>query len=385
MSGGSWIERYRTLIIFVVSTAVALWLLYVLRSAMFPFILGVVVAYLLLPIVIWTERILPPRGGWFKSKRILSIALVFIVIFGVIGFLSYFVITDIINVFSYLLEHAPQFIAKALATLREWATIFREHFPTEMQQEVDRAVLSAGTAIANAVRDMVTRGVSFIPGTVGLVFGFLLSPFFVFFVLRDYEGLRDAFRSTASPWIGHHIFHVVEILDRVLGRYIRTQLMLGWVVAYFCFVGLLMLQVPAAAALAAFAGVMELVPLVGPWIALAMATVVALASVPEKAIWVAILFFVVQQTENLILAPRVQRDQMQMHPSIMLVLLVLGVRFAGFWGLFIAVPLAAILVELYRYVRDAAAIIGVQEAAQHSRSHTPRRDLSHERWHSSSK
>lgn len=344
-------RRYRSLIVFLVLVAVGLWVFYMLRSALFPFLVGIVLAYLLLPLVMWTERLLPAWEGRHKVTRVLSILLVFVVTFGVLGFLAYFVVTDVIDILAYILEHAPQFISRALLTIREWTAVFGEQFPPGMQQEVQGLILAAGTEVAEAAEAIVISGISFIPATVGLVFGFLLSPIFLFYVLRDYEGLSRHFHSAAFPWVAQHSHHIVRIVDGVLARYVRTQLMLGWVVAYFCFVGLLVLEVPAAAALAVLAGLMELIPIIGPWIALVVAAVFALATVPTKAIWVALLFLVVQQTENLVLAPRVHGSQFRIHPAIVLVLLVLGARFAGFWGLLLAVPIAATIVELYRYAR----------------------------------
>ena len=69
------------------------------------------------------------------------------------------------------------------------------------------------------------------------------------------------------------------------------------------------------------------------------------------ALWVALLFLIVQLLENALLVPRIQGGYLRIHPAVVIVLLVLGAYIAGFWGLVLAVPLAATIVEIYKYMR----------------------------------
>ena len=84
--------------------------------------------------------------------------------------------------------------------------------------------------------------------------------------------------------------------------------------------------------------------------------IVVLAIAPEKVIWVAILYLGVQLLENTLLVPRIQGGYLHIHPAIVIVLLVLGAYIAGFWGLILAVPLTATIVEIYKYVRHSIEI-----------------------------
>ncbi len=84
--------------------------------------------------------------------------------------------------------------------------------------------------------------------------------------------------------------------------------------------------------------------------------IVTLAVAPQKAIWVAVLFFLVQILENNLLVPRIQGSYLHIHPVMIMVLLVLGAYLAGFWGIVLAVPLSATIVEIYKYVRQSAKV-----------------------------
>ncbi len=343
--------RHWRLLSFILGLIIVFWLLYALRSAIIPFVIGLVLAYLLLPIILWIERKLPRRDKWWQTKRVSLIILLFIVILGFVGLFSYFIVTTVIDAFIVLLENAPEYISRGLLTLQQWAEGIRQQLPPEMRQQVDELMLEAGAALGNFIRDAFTRGISFLPGTFSLLLGFGALPIFLFYILKDSEKLSKSFYSALSPWVAEHTKNIVSIIERVLGRYIRAQLMLGLVVAYFVFIGLLILGLSSVApALAAFAGITELIPILGPWIGGAAAVIITLAIAPEKVIWVALLFLVVQLLENNLLVPRIQGGYLRIHPAIMVVLLVLGAYIAGLWGILLIAPLTATIVEIYKYV-----------------------------------
>ena len=107
-----------------------------------------------------------------------------------------------------------------------------------------------------------------------------------------------------------------------------------------------------APALGLLAGVTEMIPTIGPWIGGIVAGIVTLAISPDKIFWVILLFVAIQLVENHLLVPKVQGTFLHIHPAVMLFLLVLGIYMAGFWGALLIGPLTALLVELFKYVRD---------------------------------
>lgn len=356
--------RHRRLIFFILGIIIIFWLLYALRSAILPFIFGLVLAYLFLPVISWAERKLPRQGKWFQTKRVSLIVLIFIILLGLVGALSYYVVTAVIQAFLVLVENAPAYISWALLRLQEWAEGLRQQFPPEMQQHVNEFLVDAAVALGNALRGAFTRGVSFIPHTLSLVFGFVCLPIFLFYIMKDWEKLGRGFYSALSPAIAEHVRGVISVIEGVLGRWIRAQLLLGLIVAYLCFIGLLILRIPFAPALAAFAGLTEFIPILGPWIGGAAGVIVALAMAPGKAIWVALLYVLVQLLENNLLVPRIQGTYLRIHPAVVLVLLVLGAYIAGFWGMIAAVPLAATIVEIYKYVRRSMKAEEIEQIPQ---------------------
>jgi predicted PurR-regulated permease PerM len=123
------------------------------------------------------------------------------------------------------------------------------------------------------------------------------------------------------------------------------------VVGLCAFVLLMVLRIDFALPLALFAGLTEMVPMIGPWIGGGLAVLVTLATSPEKVIWVALGYIVIQLLENNLLVPKIQGSQMQIHPAFVIIISLLGAYFAGILGFIVALPLAMIFVESFKYFR----------------------------------
>jgi len=357
--------KHWRLVSLVLGIIIVFWVLYLLRTAIFPFVIGLVLAYLLLPVISWSERKLPRPGRWLGFKRVFSIGIVFLILLALVAVFSYFIVTAVIDASLALAENAPYFISKSLYQIQKWLEIVRQQFPPEIRNEVDRALLEAGVALGNTIRDALVKGISFVPRTFSIFLGLAALPLFLFYTLKDSERLKRSFYSGLTPGIAEHVKNILSIIENVLGRYIRSQLMLGLIVAYFSFIGLLILRIPFAPVLALLAGIGELIPTLGPWISGAVVVIVTLAIAPEKVIWVILLFLVVQLVENSLLVPRIQGGYLRIHPAIMIFLLVLGAYIAGFWGLLLAGPLTATGVEIYKYVRQ---LYQAEKASEQSES-----------------
>lgn len=346
------LSKHWRLVVLVLGIIIVLWVLYLLRMAIIPFVLGLVLAYLLLPVVSWLEAKLPRQGRWPGFKRVFSIVIIFILLLSLIAAFSYFIVTAVIDASVHLLESAPYFLGKSLYQIQKWLEVLRQQFPPEIRQEVDKALLEAGIALGNSIRDALITGIATVPRTFSIFLGLAALPLFLFYALKDSEMLKRNFYSVFTPGIAEHVRNIVFIIERVLGRYIRAQLMLGLIVAYFTFVGLLILRIPFALVLALLAGIGELIPTLGPWLSGAVVVIVTMAMAPEKVIWVILLFLAVQLVENSLLVPRIQGGYLRIHPAVMIFVLVLGAYIAGIWGLLLAGPLTATGVEIYKYVRQ---------------------------------
>jgi predicted PurR-regulated permease PerM len=295
---------------------------------------------------------MPLQGKWHSARRTSLITIIFIVVIVLLGLFTFYVLTGVVSSFSVLLKGAPQYFSQGLKTVQDWFHTIQQWLPPETQQQAGGVVQNIGTALGNAMKNAFAKGVTAVSSTFGLIVSFIALPVFLFYILKDWEKLKSSFYSAFSPQMAVHVRGVTGVIDKVLGRWIRAQLMLSAVVAVLTFIGLMALGIKLAPALAALQGLMEFVPILGPWIGGAVGVIVVLAIEPQKAIWVAVVYLAVQLLENILLVPRIHGSIMRIHPAMILVLLPLGAFIAGLWGIILIVPLTATAMELFKYARD---------------------------------
>jgi predicted PurR-regulated permease PerM len=344
-------KREWRLIAFILGVVLVFALLWIFWRVLLPFIVGLILAYLLYPLIAWMEKKMPVEGKWYSARRTSLITAIFIVIVVIVGLLTFYVFTGVVSSFSTLLKNAPQYFSQGLHTVQDWLQTIQKLLPAQTQQQTGDLAQNMGTALGNALGNVFTKGVSMVSSTFGVIVSFVALPVFLFYMLKDWEKIKASFYSAFSPQIAVHIRGVMAVIDKVLGRWVRAQLMLSVVVAVMCFIGLIALGIKLAPALAALQGLMEFIPILGPWIGGAIGVIVVLAIAPQKAIWVAVVYLAVQLLENLLLVPRIHGTYMRIHPAAILVLLPLGAYIAGLWGIILVVPLTATIIELINYAR----------------------------------
>jgi predicted PurR-regulated permease PerM len=196
--------------------------------------------------------------------------------------------------------------------------------------------------------------------TAGLasgIFGYLIIPVWVFYLLKDRPQLTRAFdRALPAEWRAD-VWQVIWIVERVFGQWVRGQLVLGVSVGIATFAGLMLLGATVdpifsrfALLLSILAGVLELLPIIGPIIAAIPAILLAATAGPQQALAALILYTVVQQLENNILVPKIQGDAVELHPSAVMFALVMGGAIYGLLGAILALPITAAGRDVYKYL-----------------------------------
>jgi predicted PurR-regulated permease PerM len=344
-----WVQ-YRRIMLFIIAVVIFFWLVWVLRNVLLPFIIGLILAYLLLPPILWIEKRLPRKNKWMQTKRILLILLIYLVVVAIITIILIITIPIVSNSVSQFINDLPQLIPQLTGNVENFLNSIRKVVPPQFQGQADTFLSNLPGTIIGWVQNGFASGFSYFAGTVGLILGFASLPVFLFYILKDAEKLTQGFYSRMSPWTAEHARAIVGIIYDVLGRYIRSSILVGLAVGTADLIGLLILGIPFAPALAVWAAITELIPIIGPWLGAIPAAIVALATTPDKFIWVVILYVVVQLLEGNLLIPRIHGQYLQIHPAIILVLLVVGAHFAGLWGIILIVPVTSTLVKLFDYI-----------------------------------
>ena len=134
--------------------------------------------------------------------------------------------------------------------------------------------------------------------------------------------------------------------------YIRGNLLIALICGTITFIGLTIIGVPFAAPLAIFTALMNLLPMIGLIISMISAVIVGLTISPVTAILVAILYLVYQQVESLFLAPTIYNKALNLSPALGFLALLIGSSLFGIVGAFLALPIAASLPAIVRFIRE---------------------------------
>ena len=164
-----------------------------------------------------------------------------------------------------------------------------------------------------------------------------------FYLLLDWNKF---IRLTASPFSGKQEKRVINVISKIekgLGRWLRGQLALSFIVGTLTFVGLQVLGIPYALPLALIAGILEIVPIIGPILSSIPAILVALTISPIMALATGALFLLVQQFENHLIVPTIMSKVIGLQPPIIIVALLIGAKIAGVGGVFLAPPTLIII------------------------------------------
>jgi predicted PurR-regulated permease PerM len=344
------LNQYWRIILFIIFIISIFWIVWVLLNVLLPFLLGLILAYILLPVIQWVEKKLPGKGRWTSTKRISLIVLIYLLVTAAIGLTAFYTVPLIVSSASDFFTNLPKIIPDFIARIQEWTNSFHQLIPPQIQSQVDTYISELAGNIGNAVQSGLLAGLSFFASSFGFILGFISLPVFLFFLLKDAEKLNEGFYSAFSPWLREHILGVVKILRDILGRYVRSSIVLGFAVAVLDFIGLEALGIPFAPALAFWAGLTELIPVIGPWLGGIAGVIVTLATDINKTVWVIALYAIVQILEGNVLVPRIHSQYLKIHPAVILILLVVGGYFAGLWGIILVVPLTATFVALYKYL-----------------------------------
>ena len=342
--------RRNRLILILILLLIVGWMLYVARAVLFPYILGLVLAYVLYPLVRRIDHYMPAVLKQRRLSRPLAIIIVYLMVILLIAGLMAFLVPVVINQVESLWAQREQLVAKGQALLGEWLIRYRATIPEEWRRTIEENLVKAAGAVGQTVQEGMVSTVSAVTSTVSLALGMVVIPFWLFYVLADEGQMANALEATVPDSIEPDVRNVLRITDDILSAYIRGQLLLCVVVGAMATVGFVLAGVDFAVLLGLIVGLCEFIPFVGPILGAVPALIVAVIKSPITALWTLLVIVVVQQVENLFLVPRIAGESVKLHPALIMVVLVIGNEALGLWGMIVAVPLTAIVRDVFKYL-----------------------------------
>ncbi|MBA2255097.1 MAG: AI-2E family transporter [Chloroflexi bacterium] len=334
----------------LITTLIVGVILYLGRDAVTPFLLGLLLIYVMDPMVGWLHRRGVPRG--------LSVLLVYVLVFGASFLALALLLRPLVSQVIGFIGDLPRFNQAVDEATRQLRGLYEGlQLPPALREAIDRALADLGNAAgAFDVRSLLPIA-SGILGAIGALFGYIIVPVWAFYLLKDRERLLASFdRSLPDGW-RRDTWAVLRIVERIFGRWLRAQILLGLLVGAATFAGLIVLGllvderfIRFAILLAVVAGLFELLPIIGPILSMIPTLLVALTVSPQAVVAVFLLYLLVQQLENNVLVPKIQGEAIELHASVVIFSLIIGGSIAGLLGAILALPITAAGKEIYRYL-----------------------------------
>jgi predicted PurR-regulated permease PerM len=325
------------LLLVVLGFGIGVYILWRIQEVIFLLFVAILVATAIEPIV---NRL--RRGPFTRGSGVL---VVYTGIMLVIGTAAYFVIPNVLNQAGSFTQTLPE---RLIAMRVDVAQLSQPALRGVLLQLLDQLNTAVHIPATPKQEDLVAVGAAAAQTIISFLSIFVLA----FYWLVERASIKRVLLRSVSVARAKDVNTVWLEVEEKLGGWVRGQLVLMLAIGVMAGLGYTILGLPNAALLAVAAGLFEIVPMIGPFLAFAPAVVVALTVSPGTAVLVIVYALVIQQIESNVLVPRVMREAVGVSPLTVLLGILIGSALYGVPGAFLAVPLAgAIQVVLAHTLR----------------------------------
>lgn len=315
-----------------------------------------------------------------KNQVILAL---FLIVFGwfifqtrgilVSVFLSYIIMAALMPAVQYLKRKGlPNIVAVLIPALGTLIVLILIIFPLvpfflgqirsladDLPASLDEAATSFGISIdAQAVQDVVSREINSISRNAVVVttkvFGGVFSALTVvivsFYLLLYYSHFKKSIAKLFHKDERDFIEEVVEKINDKLGAWLRGQLVLSFFIGLITYIALSIMGLPYALPLALIAGLLEVVPTLGPTLAAIPAVIVALTINPPTAIAVVVIYIIIQLLENNFLVPKIMQKAVGLNPIVVILGVMIGANLMGVAGALLSIPFISFIIVLFQSI-----------------------------------
>lgn len=329
------LEYSTRVILKVVLVVLVLAFLWAIREVVAIFMLAIVFASAMDPLADYLHKRKIPRG--------VSVLALYVVVVGVVGLVISSIIPAVVDQFRLLVTNLPTFLSDFQTKYPSLSGLVGNVNSSEIFQSIIGGT-DGGTVF--------TRTAGVFTGVFAFITVLVIS---FYLVVADQKGMKELIRPLVPEKNRDMVMSLVHKIQKKMGLWVLGQIILSIAIFVFTYVGLTILNVKYALVLALLAGLLEVVPYMGPILSAVPAFLFALIQSPALAVAVVVLYILIQKSESYILVPKVMQKTVGTSPLVVLLSLLIGVKLAGVLGLILAVPIAgAVMVLLEEFTGDTA-------------------------------
>lgn len=314
---------YKT-ILFIAAFILGVWVTYLIRDLLIILFVAIILMSALTPLVRILIRL--------KIPKALAIAITYIIIITAVGGVLAGILPPLIEESRKLIVNFPALLSQ----LFDITNIDKSVFQSELTS-ISKNAFSITLAVFDNILTII----------------FLLVV--TFYLLLERENLENRI-STFFVGREERARQLMVKIEEKLGSWLRGQMILSLIIGVLSYIGLTLLDIPYVLPLALFAGIMEIVPVIGPIVSAIPAIVLAFTISPLLGLGVAVMYFVIQQLENNLIVPQVMKRAVGLNPLFVILAIAVGSKLLGFGGALLAVPFAVVLQIVVTEIIDSKRV-----------------------------
>lgn len=335
----------KTVIIkFIITVLAVLFFIYIyknflmVRTITLSILVAAMLAYFLNPMVKSVRK----RLKISDTLAILTVFLIVILIFLILGFTVFpKTISDIKN----LIIKFPEYYKQTLESINDFFNQYELFKGINLDNELiidniskiyKKQTANVGNLLVNSAKNVMS-----------FVFSLVLTPIFAFYFLKDKDKIKEKFKAMIPEARKERLIRLFSNIHNDMTKYVIGKIKMAIFVGFATFIMLLALGVEFSFVIGIITCVADIVPYVGPLMGLIPAFVFAFIDSPIKALWIFVIYILIQWVENNIVGPKILSKETGFHPIVVLFLLILGAALFGFLGMILSVPIALVIKTVY--------------------------------------
>ena len=350
----------------LLAVGVLLWVITKITGIILLLVLSIFFAYFVSPLVEFLRRERTMGGRTIAIPKVVSIALAYLIIMAAIVFAVFVILPSLSDQFPQFADQAKA-NWKSLGSRTEEIIKYSRRLPAPLVTAASDAVSNATNRVSAVATELATVALSYI---VLYTPWLILIPILAFFLLKDAESFRRSALLMLPRgrwrWRGDEFF---QDINSTLAAYIRAQLTACLFIGIVCSLGFTVLGLPGGLVMGVLAGVFEFVPLAGPLTIALLAGLLAMFHAGPFHAFVVLLFLgVLRIVQDYVVYPRLIGQGIHLHPLAVIFAILAGEKLAGVAGIFLAIPVVAIITVSYRHWMEHRGSEGIADLLEPSPS-----------------
>ena len=312
-------------VIKIILIFILFYILFLIREILAVLFVALILASAVDPWVDWMQKRRIPRG--------IGIFLIYFLMFLVLGSVLFLIIPPIVEQVTELTVNFPVTLEKIVSGFSKLKEYSSDH------GILDNIEQYFGT-ISDNIQNAASGVFSTVTGIFSSIFTFFLILVVTFYMVVEENAVKKVVWSIAPEKYQIYIMNLLNRMQIKVGLWLRGQLILSLVIFVLTYIGLTILGVKYALVLAIISGLTEFVPYLGPIMAAIPAIFLAFTQKPMLALFVAVLYYIIQIVENNIIVPKIMQKVVGLNPIVSIAVLLIGFKVGGVVGAVMSIPVA---------------------------------------------